>query len=141
MIQISQDDLLRALKRCKGIAKQDLLPSNTIPQSDFRKTHAEARRETYTKLIELVEGEGIQDACVFAFTEYQGLPDISIGGTDPVTLGHTQALEMFFNVIGIDRTQMQMLHNRSIDFNQLLDYHPFIADEFNQEELSHQSIV
>ncbi len=136
MIQISQDDLLRALKRCKGIAKQDLLPSSNVPQSDFRKTHAEARRETYTKLIELVEGEGTQDACVFAFKEYQGLPDISTGGTDPAALGHTQALEIFFNVIGINRSQMQRLHDRSIDFNQLLDYHPFTAGEFNQEEFN-----
>jgi hypothetical protein len=141
MIQISQDDLLRALKRCKGIAKQDLLPSSTIPQSDFRRTHAEARRETYTKLIELVEGEGIQDACVFAFREYQGLPDISTGGVGPATLGHAQALEIFFNVIGINRSQMQMLHNKSIDFEQLLDYHPFIANEISQEELNHQSFV
>ncbi len=136
MIQISQDDLLRALKRCKGIAKQDLLPSSNVPQSYFRKTHAEARRETYTKLIELVEGGGTQDACVFAFKEYQDLPDISTGEADPAILGHAQALEIFFNVIGINRSQMQMLHDRSIDFNQLLDYHPFIAGEFNQEEFN-----
>ncbi len=142
MIQISQDDLLRALKRCKGIAKQDLLPSSSnVPQSDFRKTHAEARRETYTKLIELVEGGGTQDACVFAFKEYQDLPDIPTGGADPVNLGHVQALEIFFNVIGINRSQMQMLHDHKIDFNQLLDYHPFIAGEFNQEEFNHQSLV
>ncbi|HBF37445.1 MAG TPA: hypothetical protein DDW50_09010 [Firmicutes bacterium] len=136
MIQINQDDLLRALKRCKGIAKQDLLPSRSIPQSDFRKTHAEARRETYTQLIELVEGEGIQDACVFAFTAYQSLPELSMGGSDPAALGHAQALEMFFNVIGIDRAQMKMLHDGSIDFNQLLNYQPFIVNE-----LTHQSLV
>ena len=141
MIQISQDDLLRALKRCKGIAKQDLLPSSSIPQSDFRKTHAEARRETYTKLIELVEGEGVQDACVFAFTEYQSLPELSMAGSDPATQGHTQALEMFFNVIGIDRAQMKMLHNGSIDFHQLLDYQTPFADQLSHEELNHQSLV
>ncbi|HBE79564.1 MAG TPA: hypothetical protein DDW65_17580 [Firmicutes bacterium] len=137
MIQIYQDDLLRALKRCKGIAKQDLLPNNFIPQSDFRRAHAEARRETYTKLIDLVESEGIQAACVFAFSTYQSLPVFSPGETvDSAVQGHAQALEMFFNVIGIAGEQVQALHNGNSDFSQLLAYTP----EFT-EEISSQSLV
>jgi hypothetical protein len=138
MIQICRDDLLRALKRCKGIAKQDLLPNNLIPQSDFRKAHAEARRETYTKLIELVEGEGIQDACVFAFSEYQSLPVLSPGeNSDPSTKGHTQALEMFFNVIGIAADQIQTLHEGNKDFSQLLSYTPQFSEELNSQSFAH----
>jgi hypothetical protein len=138
MIQISQDDLLRALKRCKGIAKQDLLPNNLIPQSDFRKAHAEARRETYTKLIELVEGEGIQDACVFAFSTYQSLPVFSPGESiDPAIQGHGQALEMFFNVIGIAGEQVQALHNGNSDYSQLLAYGPEFTEEINSQSLVH----
>jgi hypothetical protein len=138
MIQIGQDDLLRALKRCKGIAKQDLLPNNLVPQSDYRKTHAEARRETYTKLIELVEDRGIQDACVFAFSEYRNLPATTASGeVDPSTKGHSQALEMFFNVIGINAEQMQTLHEGTIDFHQLLNYTPEYPKGFNNQILAH----
>jgi hypothetical protein len=135
MIQIGPDDLLRALKRCKGIAKQDLLPNNLIPQSNFRKAHAEARRETYTQLIKLVEGEGIQDACVFAFSAYQHLPAISPNGVDPYIQGHVQALEMFFTVIGIAHDQIQMLHDGDADFSQLLDYNFSFSEELRNQSL------
>jgi hypothetical protein len=136
MIQICQEDLLRALKRCKGIAKQDLLSNNLNPQTDFRRAHAEARRETYTKLIELVEGEGIQDACVFAFSMYQSIPTSVGENADPSSKGHIQALEMFFNVIGIDADQMQKLHDRNTDFNQLLSYTPQVPDELGNQILA-----
>ena len=138
MIQIGRDDLLRALKRCKGIAKQDPLPNNLIPQSDFRRAHAEARRETYTKLIELVEGEGIENACVFAFSEYQHLPVFSVReSSNPSYKGHTQALEMFFNVIGIAADQLKMLQEGNVGFDQLLNSSTPYQEEFSSQSLTH----
>lgn len=102
MVQVGQDDLLRALKGFKGLAKQDLLLTN----DSYRKTHAEARREIYLRLIEFVETGGFENACVFAYQEYLKLPDD--GGSDsPFIQGRKQALEMFFKVIGISNQQLE----------------------------------
>jgi hypothetical protein len=125
MIQVGRDDLLRALKRFKGIAKQDLLVNDPTPKSDFLKAHAEARRETYTKLIDLVEESGIENACAFAFTEYQKLPLLdSEAAAEPVAKGHLQALEMFFNVIGIEADKLRGSRVERINLSQLLNLSP-----------------
>ena len=118
MVQIATDDLLRALKRCKGIAKQELLIKEPTQFNEFRKAHAEARREIYTKLIDLVETSDIENACAFAFKEYQA----SLGSSDddPTLRGRFQALEMFFTIIGIDRNQLDDYKMNNQDFFQLL---------------------
>lgn len=117
MVQIAADDLLRALKRCKGIAKQELLIKEPTQFNEFRKAHAEARREIYTKLIDLVETSDIENACAFAFKEYQPLSESS---DDPTLRGRIQALEMFFNIMGIDRNQLNECKMNNLDFCQLL---------------------
>ena len=106
MVQVGQDDLLRALKGFKGLAKQDLLLTNdTGPQANYRKTHAEARREVYLRLIDFIETGGFENACVFAYQEYLKLPeDIT---DNPSGQGRKQALEMFFKVIGITPEQLE----------------------------------
>lgn len=136
MVLIGRDDLLRALKRFKGIAKQDLLPNNLNPQTEFWKTHAEARRETYAKLIDLVESSGIENACVFALSEYQNLPSPTEENLDPSTKGHTQALEMFFNVIGIAVEQLHQMKNGHDDFRQLLNFTPQFQEEYSSQSLA-----
>lgn len=117
MVQIATDDLLRALKRCKGIAKQELLIKEPTQLNEFRKAHAEARREIYTKLIDLVETSDIENACAFAFKEYQALSESS---DDPILRGRFQALEMFFNIIGIDRNLLNKYKMNNLDFCQFL---------------------
>jgi hypothetical protein len=112
MVLISQDDILLALKRFKGIAKQDLLASETIPQTEFRRTHAAARREIYAQLINRIEQSGLEDACVFAFTEYRNLPDGE--SADPMVNGHLQALEIFFNIIGVKTEQLKKFKGEQI---------------------------
>ncbi len=112
MVLISQDDILLALKRFKGIAKQDLLASETIPQTEFRRTHAAARREIYAQLINRIEQSGLEDACVFAFTEYRNLPDDE--SADPMVNGHLQALEIFFNIIGVKTEQLKKFKGEQI---------------------------
>ena len=118
MVQIAQDDLLRALKRCKGIAKQELLIKEPSQYNEARKAHAEARREIYTKLIDLVETSDIENACAFAFNEYQNLIEDS---NDPDTKGRYQALEMFFNVLGIDHNRLQEYKFNQVEIVQLLN--------------------
>ena len=117
MVQIATEDLLRALKRCKGIAKQELLIKEPTQYNEVRKAHAEARREIYTKLIDLVEMSDIENACAFAFKEYQNLSESS---TDPTEKGRFQALEMFFNVLGINQNQLNDFITNHIDIFQLL---------------------
>jgi hypothetical protein len=117
MVQIAPEDLLRALKRFKGIAKQELLIKESTQFNKARKAHAEARREIYTKLIDLVETSDIENACAFASKEYQNL---SKSCTDPTEKGRLQALEMFFNVLGIDQNQLNEFIINHIDIFQLL---------------------
>jgi hypothetical protein len=118
MVQVERDDILRALKGFKGIAKQDLLLIEQTPQTEYRKTHAEARREIYTKLIDLVECSGITEACVFALSEYHKVPDF-IDENDPSLNGHLQALELFFKLIGVSPDKFKTLKESDNDINQL----------------------
>ena len=125
MVWIGQDELLLALKRFKGLAKQDLLISELSPQPDYWKTHAEARRQTYAKLIELVEQDGTENACVFAFTEYQKVPNTEADSiSDPALKGMIQAIEMFFKVIGIETEQLRWSKFAEFKLNQFLDLIP-----------------
>lgn len=126
MVQIGNDNIIRALKGFKGIAKQELLTPETTPQAQYRKTHAEARREIYTKLIDLVEQSGIENACVFAFSEYRELPisEKLENEIDPVASGKVQALEMFFNVMGLQADQLRQLKSEKVDFSQVLTSSP-----------------
>ncbi len=117
MVQVATDDLLRALKRCKGIAKQELLIKEPAQYNEARKAHAEARREIYAKLIDLVETSDIENACAFAFKEYQVLTEPN---NDPGIKGRFQALEMFFNVLGIDHNQLKEYKVNQDDIFQLL---------------------
>lgn len=120
MVQIGQDDLLRALKGFKGLAKQDLLLTNDLdPQADTRRTHAEARRQVYLRLIELLETSGIEDACVFAYQEYLALPSGQEAET-PLYLGQTQALEMFFTLIGVSSDQLRSSKGTHTNLDALL---------------------
>jgi hypothetical protein len=120
MVQVERDDLLRALKGFKGIAKQDLLIQDLTPESEYRKTHAEARREIYTKLIDLVEEAGITETCVFALSEYNKIPESAKEENDPVNNGHLQALELFFNIIGITSDRFKTLRESNSNFFELI---------------------
>lgn len=129
MVQIERDDLVRALKSFKGLAKQDLLAGGTSLQAEYRKTHATARREIYAKLIELVESSGIQNACVFAYQEYRNLmADGVLPTDDPTSSGHFQALEMFFNVLGVSTDKLRSCVNQNYDLDQLLNTTPAFED-------------
>lgn len=103
MIQVGRDDLLKALKKFKGIAKQDVLLSDLTSYPQYWKAHAEARRMEYATLIGLVEEAGVEKACAYAFSTYNNLPGVSDGDqTFAEIKGREQAIEVFFQVVGVD---------------------------------------
>lgn len=111
MIVVAKDDVLRGLKRFKRLAKQDLLASCRTSNPVFWEKQAEARRETYTQLMDLVERLGVDAACERALQSYAALPLVHSQGTpDPEVSGKQQALEMFFEIVGIDEKRRLQMH-------------------------------
>lgn len=103
MIHVGREDLLGALKKFKGIAKQDILVSDLTPYPQYWKAHAEARRLEYSTLIQIVEESGIEKACAYAFSTYNNLPGASEGNQAFAEVkGREQAIELFFRVVGVD---------------------------------------
>ena len=101
MCQVEGEDLVRALKRFKSLAKQDLLTSALTNDPLFWRTHAEARRNVYSRLLELIESSGVEEACVYACKRYQEARLSAGPDQSPEQAGARQALEMFFRVIGV----------------------------------------
>jgi len=127
MIQVGRDDLLRALKGFKGLAKQDLLIRGELTQENLsKKTHAEARRETYLQLIERLETSSTEAACVFAFDEYHKFSNQN-DNFDPAIKGHQQALEMFFKLIGIEPEQLRSSIQENLVFEKLISLNSQIS--------------
>lgn len=114
MIVVARDDVLRGLKRFKRLAKQDLLASCKTSNPVFWQKQAEARREKYTQLMNVIERIGVDAACERALRDYAALPLVhSHGMPDPVVSGHQQALEMFFQIVGIDdKSRLQLYGER-----------------------------
>lgn len=103
---IAKDDVLRGLKRCKRLAKQDLLASALTPNPHFWGTQAEARRTQYTELMEIVDSDGVETAYQQAMRRYASLPRFTPSGAtgvDPEQSGQKQALEMFFTILGVSQ--------------------------------------
>ncbi len=101
MCQVEGEDLVRALKKFKSLAKQDLLASELTNDPLFWRTHAEARRNEYARLIKLIESSGVEQACVYALKRYQETGLCDGGDQSPDQAGSRQALELFFRVIGV----------------------------------------
>ncbi|HHU51397.1 MAG TPA: hypothetical protein GXZ36_06220 [Firmicutes bacterium] len=107
MVQVNSEDLIKALKRFKGLAKQDLLSSELTPDPAFWRTHAEARRTEYKRLIEIIKDSGVENACVYAFHTYESLPTIDETMNLPEYKGREQALELFFQILGVGPIQLR----------------------------------
>lgn len=100
MLNISPGDVLKALKKCKRLAKQDLLASGLTSDPEFWREHAQARRATYDALMALIENEGVDAAHRYAVNESAALPLLDSAGDTAAVKGRRQALEMFFSIIG-----------------------------------------
>lgn len=106
MIQVTGEDLIKALKRFKGLAKQDLLTSELTPDPIYWRTHAEARRTEYRRLIDLTQNSGVENACVYALHTYQNLPTTESMDL-PEYKGREQSLELFFQILGITPDELR----------------------------------
>ena len=118
MVQVDGEDLLRALKRFKSLAKQDLLASELTPDPVYWKTHAEARRTVYNRLINLIESSGSEKACVCAFDTYEGLQETKETGEQQ---GLKQAIELFFQIIGISPEKLKRMRENKVKSKDIAD--------------------
>ncbi len=109
MVPVPKDDVLRALKKFRRLAKQDLLASEHTPRPEFWRRQAEARRETYAVLIESVSERGV-DAAYRGREGLAGLP-LFREGQDPAVDGAAQAFELFFRLVGVDEKELTRMRN------------------------------
>jgi len=101
MTQLPEGEVLRALKKFKRLAKQDLLASAHTSNPEFWRGQAEARRAMYDRLMALVENEGVEAAYRIAVDEHAALPLLDSAEEAPDVSGKRQALEMFFTILGV----------------------------------------
>ncbi|MBE3577479.1 MAG: hypothetical protein IMX00_07280 [Limnochordales bacterium] len=107
MHQVAQEDVLRALKKFKRLAKQDLLASQLMADPEFWEQQAIARRAVYEELMLKVENEGVEPAYREAKMRYLALPLLaSDDHTNPKLHGEEQALEMFFTILGVSSAEL-----------------------------------
>lgn len=100
-VQLPAEDVLKALKRFKRLAKQDILASERTPDPAFWREQAEVRRRVYDRLMEQVAAEGVAAAYEKARVAYAELPLLrDEGSLSPAVSGERQALELFFHIIG-----------------------------------------
>lgn len=111
MVSVGQEDVLRALKKFRRLAKQDLLASEQTSDPDYWREQAHARREAYARLIASVEQRGVDAACREAIEAYAALPLLRDGQKDARISGEEQAYEMFLRVVGIDDKEITRLRN------------------------------
>lgn len=111
MFSVSQDDVLRGLKRFRRLAKQDLLASAFTSDPDFWSEQAKARRAVYGELMNWVESEGVEAAYRRALDGYTALPLLRAGERSPAISGKEQAFELFFAILGCDPREVTRLRN------------------------------
>lgn len=103
MFNVTPADALRALKKFKRLAKQDLLATELTSDPDFWRSQAQARRATYDTLMALVESEGVEAAHRYAVDEHASLPLLGSAGETAAVKGKKQALRMFFAILGTEQ--------------------------------------
>lgn len=102
MIVVAKEDVLKALKKFRRLAKQDILLSQRTAEPEFWCQQAEGRRNTYGKLMQLIEDDGVDYAYNYAVKQYANLPFIYATETDNAELiGQGQAFEMFYAILGV----------------------------------------
>lgn len=101
MAGVASEDVLKALKKFKRLAKQDILASEQTPEPEFWRVQAEARRKVYDELMQLVQNEGVAAAYEEAKKAHAELPLQRAGeAVPPEAGGRRQALELFLSLFG-----------------------------------------
>ncbi|HBG08734.1 MAG: hypothetical protein ACOX46_05415 [Limnochordia bacterium] len=93
MIALAQADVLRALKRYRCLAKQDLVFCQYQDDPDFWRSYALARYNIYQWLERMVLTCGVNQTYLLAVERYAGLPLFISSSRDK---GVKEALEVFF---------------------------------------------
>lgn len=134
VLHVSKDDVLRGLKKCKRLAKQDLLISPRTSMPTFWRRHADVRRNEYTLLMRQIEREGVEATIRDCLAQYAALPRYDFGEEpspiDAEISGREQALETFFVLVGADRRVV--LHARN-GRPRSMRYSPRTANEFTSD--------
>ncbi len=115
MFSISQDDVLKALKKSMRLAKQDFLAGAKAEDPPYWTAQAEARRQIYLLLTKDVHENGVEAAYRRASRSYAALPLFHSHGEDqrpdPVISGQERAFEMFFSILGVSPMKRAHLKN------------------------------
>lgn len=118
MIYVGRDDLISSLKRFKSYAKQELLASELTSRPEITRAVAQARKDEYERLIQIVVDRGVGSAFDEASTAYRELrarlsmydektakqlasENLSLASD----VGREQALENFLSIMGSTGTQ------------------------------------
>ncbi|OQB48478.1 MAG: hypothetical protein BWY00_00520 [Firmicutes bacterium ADurb.Bin153] len=106
---ISSEDILRGLESFRAIAKQDLLAAQLTENPDFWEKQASTRRNTYDRLISVINNEGVESAIFMAKQWYQQLPNFydKLENSNPEDRGTKQALEIFFRACGVEKKEIK----------------------------------
>jgi len=107
MAQVAREDVLKGLKKFKRLAKQDLLASSLTSNPDFWAIQAKVRREVYADLMSVIEAQGVDAGISKARVEYDSVSTAFTNNpgeiSNPAISGKKQALEMFFQIVGLDQ--------------------------------------
>lgn len=112
MIALAQADVLRALKRYRCLAKQDLVFCQYQDDPDFWRSYALARYNIYQWLERMVLTCGVNQTYLLAVERYAGLPLFISSSRDK---GVKEALEVFFCLLQEKAPWMPKLMPRIAD--------------------------
>lgn len=107
MITLAQRDVLRALKRCLCLTRQDILLSDSLNDSSYWKSYAAARHNVYHWLQSLTLEHGVNYAYLLATERYDSLP---LFNTSVAQNGEKEALEVFFLFIAGECPSHAQIH-------------------------------
>lgn len=100
MIELGEADVLRALKRCLCLAKQDTIFGKYLGDAAYWRNYALARYSVYRWLHEQVQKNGVNQTYLLASQRYADLP---LFVSDTQGRGEREALEAFFQVLEGER--------------------------------------
>lgn len=97
MVNLDSLDVLRALKRCRCLAKQDLVFCAYLDDSSYWRNYALTRLSIYGWLENRIQKYGVNQTYLLATQRYAGLPLFL--SEDAEKQGELEALEVFFQIV------------------------------------------
>ncbi|HLR45715.1 MAG TPA: hypothetical protein VK092_01035 [Deinococcales bacterium] len=102
-MELNTDELIRALKHYRRIARQDILQAEASADGEHLLLHAESRREVYSHLADIADTKPATEVVREALRLYQELPFVTgtPEGSFTVEKGRENALENFFVMVNL----------------------------------------